>query len=359
MLACAGCSGISVPAFLEPVSFASNAAGDPGAPSATGATGTSPGNGCSRGGEAGSWFLVCSHAWQYGGEQWAVSYTIPEETAAYYQGRSHSSERNYAQYAVSDYDRGILREILRQFNRSGEHGGYSRTDSVMNLIAFVQSLPYTPDNLSTGYDEYPKFPVETLVDRGGDCEDTSILSAAMLNEMEVPAVLISFPGHMGIGVAWDEPLPYPAFRYQGTDYFYVDTTMRGRTIGEIPPQFRDQPATIYPLVQIPRMEMSCTSEVVSFSPDTTRYLIRCSLANTGSGKATGCHLLFEVLTADDGTGDPTAAPAAVALDSYDEGASGWAEHSLDVARNRTTRVRCTLTGDNFPPVVVMSEWFTA
>jgi hypothetical protein len=311
------------------------------------------------GGENGSRFYACSHSWYYRGEPWSISYTIPEEAYAYYRGKPRGSERNYAQYAVSDYDRGILREILRQFNRSGEGRRYTRTETVMNLIAFVQSLPYTPDNISTGHDEYPKFPLETLVDRGGDCEDTSILTAAMLNEMDVPAVLISFPGHMAIGVARDELLPYPVFRYQGTDYFYVDTTMRGGTFGEIPPQFRDQPATVYPLVQAPRMEMSCTSDVVSFSADTTRYLVRCSLANTGSGKATGCHLTFEVLSPNPGTGEATAAPVSLALESYTEGATGWAEHPMDVTRNRTTRVRCTLTGDNFLPVVVMSEWFTA
>ncbi|MDD1660503.1 MAG: hypothetical protein LUQ62_04775, partial [Methanomicrobiales archaeon] len=376
-LACAGCSGVGVPAFSEPASYHGDVPEDlplfpapvslPGAlavfapetPSSAsppaGAAGTSPGHECTVGGENGSRFFVCSHSWAYRGEQWSISYAIPQQAIEYYRGRSHGSERNYAQYAVSDYDRGILREILGQFNRSWENRRYSRTDTAMNLIAFVQSLPYTPDNISTGYDEYPKFPLETLVDRGGDCEDTSILTAAMLNEMDVPAVLIAFPGHMAVGVAWDEPLPFPTFEYQGTGYSYVETTVRGGTPGEIPPQFRNQPATIHPLVQTPRMEMSCTSDVVSYTADTTRYLIRCSLENTGSGKATGCHLAFEVLSSDPGTGDPTAAPASLALDSYDEGAVGWAEHSLEVARNRTTRVRCTLTGDNFLPVVVMSE----
>ena len=359
-LVTAGCSGTGAPAFLEPAVYGDDVLDIfPVSPGTGGAGGAVPEGGCSVGGENGSRFFACSHSWTYRGEVWSISYAIPQHVHEYYRGRPRGSERNYAQYAVSDYDRGILREILRQFNRSGETRRYSRTDTVLNIISFVRSLPYTPDNVSTGYDEYPKFPVETLVDQGGDCEDTSILAAAMLTEMDVPAVLISFPGHMAIGLAWDEPLTFPRFRYQGSDYSYVDLTVQGGDVGEIPPRFRDQPATIHPLVQAPRMEMSCTSDVRSYTADTSTYRIRCSLANRGSGKATGCHLTFEVLTPDPGTGDPAGGPASLALDSYDEGSEGWAEHSLEVVRNRTTRVRCVLTGDNFLPVVVTSGWFTA
>jgi len=35
------------------------------------------------------------------------------------------------------------------------------------LRAFVQSLPYTSDLVTTGYDNYPRYPIETLIDMAG------------------------------------------------------------------------------------------------------------------------------------------------------------------------------------------------
>lgn len=311
------------------------------------------------GGEIGSETLNCTHVWWFHGQEWSIAYPIPIDVYRYYQGRSRGSERDYAQYAVSDYDRKILRDIGLWFLRSGEEHRFSRSDTILNLLSFVQAFPYAQDNVSTGYDEYPKYPVETLAEQDGDCEDTSILTTALLNEMGVPTVLLSFPGHMAVGVTWDEPLPLPAIRYQGVSYYYVDTTVPGSSPGEIPPVLREQPVTVFPMSQAPRMEMSCTSADLSSTPATTRYQIHCHVENTGSGKATGSHLSFEVLDSSPAPGGSPQEPASLDLTDFEEGASGWAEHTLVVQRNRTARVRCTLSGDNFLPVVVTSEWFSS
>jgi len=76
----------------------------------------------------------------------------------------------------------------------------TESEKVNLLISFVQSLPYTFDNVSTPFDEYPRFPIETLVFGGGDCEDTSILTSALLYEMGYDVILINPPGHMAVGI---------------------------------------------------------------------------------------------------------------------------------------------------------------
>ena len=65
-------------------------------------------------------------------------------------------------------------------------------------VSFAQNLPYTADDVTTGFDEYPRFPYETLYDNGGDCEDTSILVSAMLRELRYGVALLHFPGHMAV-----------------------------------------------------------------------------------------------------------------------------------------------------------------
>ena len=63
---------------------------------------------------------------------------------------------------------------------SERYGSWSRQDRVDFVLSFVQSLPYTLDDVTTGYDEFRRYAVETLIEGGGDCEDTTILVAAIL-----------------------------------------------------------------------------------------------------------------------------------------------------------------------------------
>ena len=78
--------------------------------------------------------------------------------------------------------------------------GYNSFDQVSFVLAFVQSLPYTSDSVTTGHDEYPRFPIETLVDDGGDCEDTSILFATLTLIMGYGTVYINPPDHYAVGI---------------------------------------------------------------------------------------------------------------------------------------------------------------
>jgi predicted transglutaminase-like cysteine proteinase len=117
-------------------------------------------------------------AWTYDSDRWTWSLSIPKAAYDYYRGRAHDRESDYAQYALSEYDRLYLKGMIDRFIETGEDRGYSEAGQIGNVVAFVQALPYTSDAETTGYDEYPRYPLETLVDHGGDCEDTAILAAA-------------------------------------------------------------------------------------------------------------------------------------------------------------------------------------
>ena len=67
-------------------------------------------------------------------------------------------------------------------------------------------MPYTVDDETTPWNEYPRYPVETLFDRGGDCEDTSILTATILYEMgyDVALLILEDDNHCAIGISGGE-----------------------------------------------------------------------------------------------------------------------------------------------------------
>jgi len=89
-------------------------------------------------------------------------------------------------------------------------------DEYFELITiYTQSLKY-----ETREQNPAKFPVETVVDRAGDCDDKSLLLAGLLSREGYPVALLLFvpESHMAVGVGSDKYL------YKNTGYTFVETT---------------------------------------------------------------------------------------------------------------------------------------
>lgn len=89
-------------------------------------------------------------------------------------------------------------------------------DEYVELIsAFVQSIPY-----ETLGENPPKFPVETFVDRSGDCDDKSLFLAGLLSREGYNVSLLSFTpeSHMAVGIEC------PGEEYHQTGYAFIETT---------------------------------------------------------------------------------------------------------------------------------------
>ena len=83
-----------------------------------------------------------------------------------------------------------------------------------------------------GRDEYWKYPVETLIDKEGDCEDTSILFCAIAKQMGFDTCMILYPGHMAAGVNLDGLSGY-YYTFYANHYYYCETTNRDWCIGDV------------------------------------------------------------------------------------------------------------------------------
>jgi hypothetical protein len=83
------------------------------------------------------------------------------------------------------------------------------------ITVYIQSLRY-----ETREQNPAKFPVETVVDRAGDCDDKSLLLAGLLSREGYPVALLLFgpESHMAVGVGSDDYL------YKNTGYAFVETT---------------------------------------------------------------------------------------------------------------------------------------
>lgn len=154
-----------------------------------------------------------------------------------YAGKSFKLH-DYAFYCNSPDDDAYLYGISNYFKCLQEDFGHSPLELAQTAANFVQSIPYVTDKIGTGYDEYPKYPLEILYERAGDCEDSSILLASLYKQLGYECVLLHFDGHMAVGVACPEAQG-AYYEENGVRYYYIETTAPGWKVGEIPKDVKD------------------------------------------------------------------------------------------------------------------------
>jgi hypothetical protein len=146
-----------------------------------------------------------------------------------------------------DYDDYYINMMIDNVKTISYDYGFTEIDEVNFVISFVQSLPYTVDDVTTAWNEYPRYPIETLFDRGGDCEDTSILVAALLEGLgyDCALLILDEDDHCAVGVDIDAYGTY--YEVNGVQYFYLETTGEGWEIGQQPDSFPSTTAYVYPI----------------------------------------------------------------------------------------------------------------
>jgi len=188
--------------------------------------------------------------WEYGGSTWSLRLLFPRSLHYAYkeipiQKRIERSVQGYS-FFVTTKD-SYMQRTAHELRSLSEGKGWGRHGEVGLILAFVQSLPYTSDIITTGYDEYTRFPLETLVDGGGDCEDTSILFITLIRILGYDSVFIEFPDHLAVGVKFGETISGEYYEHGGKRYYYCETTGYGGEIGDIPRELRGIAAYVYPV----------------------------------------------------------------------------------------------------------------
>jgi len=182
--------------------------------------------------------LVERYTWTYDRIPRQLMIEIPMDLLAFYrsQPRGVWPARDYDEYVLDPQD-----DVLMSTLAIGlDLGDYYAT--VENALFFVQQcIGYQAD---PGPFEYPRYPMETLVDRVGDCEDTAILFASLLRTLGHGALLVSVdtsgsgsPNHMGVLVPVDaafcESFPCGSrsfWEIGGRLYAYAETAVEGGSL---------------------------------------------------------------------------------------------------------------------------------
>ena len=127
---------------------------------------------------------------------------------------------------------------------------------LLNTILEVgRNIKYENDDKISSSGDYWKFPVETLADGRGDCEDMALLLAGLLKNAGFDVILVDFKTHIGLGLALDSALlestygdnvPLDYYEYEGIRYYYLETTnLDNYHLGEVPQGYKKVKPTLY------------------------------------------------------------------------------------------------------------------
>lgn len=191
---------------------------------------------------------IRTYEWDFGGESWSTSLGIRFSDYYHFKtfrgGDYRGNPENVAatvSYVVTESERddayiAQLAEFFRSVADRRAWDDYTLADFALRFVQF--GIPYLADDSQYGASEYWAYPLETLYNGRGDCEDTSFLYAAIMRELGFKTVLYGMPSHLAAGVHANEVSGRNHCTTEdGVGFYYAETTYAppsgedGRSLG--------------------------------------------------------------------------------------------------------------------------------
>lgn len=190
--------------------------------------------------------LTRNYQWAYRSRMYQLELEMSQADYIHYKAMPRGY--SYAHYTRDIDKHEVLKPTATKLWQLAKQQGLNDWEGINFIIAFVQQLSYQQE--VTCEMEWAKYPIETLVERGGDCEDTAILLAALLKKLGFGTILLNPPGHMAVGVACNN-CTGSHIKYDGLQYYYIETTYPGWEVGDIPMQFNSQHCSVHHVLTKP------------------------------------------------------------------------------------------------------------
>ena len=122
----------------------------------------------------------------------------------------------YQAFADDPHQEPFYADLIAALHEIRDREGLDDDRYLELITAFVQSIPYWTDDSIIE----PKFPIATFGDGAGDCDDKSLLLAALLAREDYEVALFYFGDetHMAVGVG------SAGCHYKNTTYAYIEAT---------------------------------------------------------------------------------------------------------------------------------------
>jgi predicted transglutaminase-like cysteine proteinase len=263
-------------------------------------------------------FIHTTYSWVMNGTGLTLNMDIPKNLYDAYKSKTRIQTVNpdvYSLYISHPEDDEYISYIAEAIRQMALKQGLTTDQYIQSIIKFVRSVTYITDIRSEGYDEYPRYPIETLVDHQGDCEDSAILLASIMQASGLSPVLLITkpsvtPGHAAVGVAGEGSSDLMYYRYEGKNYTYVEATNSPLRIGELPDLYKPDDFVVVPLKPLPVI----TYDDIYYLRFGRVYRIKTYVKNIGSTTVDNIRIYASVESADNVTVSQVSKPFSLAVD---------------------------------------------
>lgn len=167
--------------------------------------------------------------WFYSGKWHNITFLVPYDWFDFYANRKRATSKE--QYITPHAP--LIVEISEKLKKIIIENGYTSYGEF--VISFVQAIPFLEDEDTKG-GPYPRFPIETLEEYVGDCEDLTFVAVSILSNLGIDTVMIDIPNHIVPGVACSN-CEGSHVEFGGRDYYWLEPTVQGYRLGQAPPEW--------------------------------------------------------------------------------------------------------------------------
>ena len=216
--------------------------------------------------------ITKTYSWEYEGSTYTFSIDYPYSEYEKYEGTSGASMEKREAFADNkgnvDYSvitdfivvNNVIDEIQKALKEEYESTGGTASGQgyAEFILAFVQEcFGYMYDEVQYAQGEYFAFPMETIYSGYGDCEDTSILLAAIYESAGYDSGVFLIPGHAITAIALDsyvagefdtkDSVAVFSLTENGKTYYGCETTLNANDygVGYIIDKYSTKDETIY------------------------------------------------------------------------------------------------------------------
>ena len=158
--------------------------------------------------------------WTHNGLKYSTEFGIAEDKYQYYKDQPRGYYSKKWRKFVTPNDptiQTIVQDVVDVSKTSKD------TNKARIAINFVTSMIYEKDIEYNGNGEWPKYPIETIIEEKGDCEDTSFLMASVLEALGYDTVLLKFTGHLAVGLSCSN-CKGTYYNHNGKKYYFLEST---------------------------------------------------------------------------------------------------------------------------------------
>ncbi len=176
--------------------------------------------------------------WKFESETYTLTFTLNRNMVKYLEERPQTDVATYFNESVSHE---IVQAVIEPLKKIVQEKGFHARQAVAFLHAFVLNGFAYKDDLKTPRGEHTSSIYETLVSDFSDCEDRSILLAALIRGvLGFEVVALEFPSHITLGVHFPDFIPEEqdeVYAYNGKRFLSSDPSCFG-SLGSVNPDFK-------------------------------------------------------------------------------------------------------------------------